>query len=115
MLVSVWLFLALTTYLREGKRRALEVYGILATVAFLVHWTAGLFVGSIGASLLIASLQAKDPKLKRALFVTVLAGILGLGLLTASMSYIQRGWVAAWRHLARALAVRSASIPAGIW
>jgi MFS family permease len=115
MLVSVWLFVALTAYLREGKRRALAVYGILTAVAFLVHWTAALFVGAVGTYLLIASWRGKDPTPKRALAVTVSAGILGIGLLVASMSYIQRGWHAAWGHLARAFAVRSAPIPAGTW
>jgi hypothetical protein len=115
MLVSVWLFVALVAYLREGKRRALAAYGFLTILAFQVHWTAALFVGAVGAYLLVASFLGTDPRTRRALAVTVSAGLLGIGLLAVAMSYIQGGWHAALAHLTRAFSVRSASIPAATW
>ncbi len=115
MLVSVWVFVSLTAYLRHGTRRALTGYGILTGLAFLVHWTAALFVCVIGAYLLMASSRARDPAMKRALVVTATAAILGIGALFACMSYLQRGSSAAWGALAGSFARRSASIPAETW
>jgi hypothetical protein len=115
MLASVWLFVALTAYLQGGRTRTLAVYGILTAVAFLVHWTAALFVGAIGAYVLMAWWLGKGPRFKRAALVTISAGLLGMGLLVASMSYIQRGWRGAWSHLGRSFAARSAAVPAAAW
>jgi MFS family permease len=115
MLVSVWLFAALTAYLQKGTRRALTVYGILAGLAFLVHWTAALFVCVLGAYLLTISWRGGRPASKRALLVTVAAAILGAATLFACMSYVQGSWGAAWEALAGSFHVRSASIPAETW
>lgn len=115
MLVSVWLFVALMAYLRDGTRRALVLYGILAGLAFLVHWTAALFVGAISAYLMMASWRGSQPQAKRALLVTVSAGIVGIGALLAWMSYMQRGWGAARVALTRSFTERSSSIPAETW
>jgi hypothetical protein len=49
MLVSVWLFAALNSHLAKGGNRRLAVYGVLTSLAFLVHWTAWLFVACVGS------------------------------------------------------------------
>lgn len=115
MLVSVWLFAALAAYLRHGTRRSLALYGILTGLAFLVHWTAILFVGVFGAYLLLVSWRSRDPRAKRALVVTVTAALLGIGALIACLSYVQGGPGAALGALESSFARRSASIPIETW
>ena len=115
MLVSVWLFVALMASLRDGTRRALTFYGVLTGLAFLVHWTAVLFVGALATYLVAAYLRSRNPTARAALLVTVSAGILGMGALLAGMSYLQGSWGAARAALARSFTTRSASIPADAW
>ena len=115
MLVSVWLFVALMAYFRQGTRRALATYGILAVLAFLVHWTSGIFVGALGVCLLLVSWRGGNSTTKQALLVTICAGVLGLGALAAVMSYLQRGWGGTRAALAESYTERSASIPAATW
>jgi hypothetical protein len=114
MLASVWIFAALTAYRREPTNRRLTLYGILCGAAFLVHWTAALFVAVLGVWLLLALRRGGRPA-KSAVLVTLAAGLAGLGSLLALMSYLQKGFGAARTILTRSFTERSAAIPAKIW
>jgi hypothetical protein len=115
IVVSVWLFVALASFLRKRTRRALAVYGALAGVAILCHWTAALFVGALALGLLVLRLRGRDPNASRALRATVLGAALGTVALFSSMSWLQRGWRPAVASLTRAFATRSAPIAAATW
>lgn len=115
MLVSVWLFVVLMAYLKTGKLWALVAEGILTGLAFLTHWTAILFVGTVLVWLGLAFWRRKDARAKRALVVSLSASVLGLLALVALMSYLQGGWRPVSRILAAAFVVRSEPIPLGTW
>ena len=115
MLAGVWLYAALVMFLENGKRSSLWAYGILAALAFLVHWTSGLLVGALAVWLLVSWLKRRDPARGRAFLASVLAGVAGVILLVAAFGYLQHGWSGARAHLERSFAVRSAPVPPAQW
>jgi hypothetical protein len=115
MLAGVWLFVAMTAFLKTGRPRSLKVYGALVAIGVLAHWTAALFAAALAAGLLIVWLRTRDPRFRDALLATAAGGLGGGAALAGLMSYIQGGWRAAWGHLARSFAVRSEAIPWGTW
>lgn len=114
MLVSVWLYAALAFYLQRGRPGALRAFGVLTGLAFLVHWTAVLFVVGLAAALAWKSVRG-DARAGRALRVAVVAGAIGALALLGAMAYLQRGWGAAANVLVQAFGRRAAPIPAGAW
>ena len=115
MLVSVWLFAALVGYLKAGARRTLVVYGILTGLAFAAHWTAALFVGVFAGYLSVALWRGRNPRVRRALLVTLAAAAAGLASLFAAVSYLQQSSRVAVDALVKAFTTRSAPIPAAAW
>ena len=115
MLAGVWVFAALTGFLENGKRSSLRAYGILAALAFLVHWTSALLVGAVGLWLLVSWLRRRDLERGRVLGATIVAGIAGIVLLALAFSYLQHGWSGALAELARSFSVRSAPVPLPEW
>ena len=115
MLVGIWLFAALAAYLRTGRRAALIAYATLTALAFLTHWTAILFVGALGAGLLVRAWRGKDPRVKRGLLVTAGAALAGMVLLAALLCFLQGGWRAPLEVLVQAYSRRSGAIPAETW
>ena len=115
MLAGVWLFVALMACLRSRTQRSLTVYGVLVGLAFLVHWTAILFVGTLAAYLIVVYARSRNPTTRAALLATIAGGILGTATLLAAMTWLQGGWGAARAALVRAYATRSTTIPAATW
>lgn len=115
MLAGVWLFAALQAFFRKETRGSLVLYGALAGLAILAHWTAALFVGAIGVFLLVASWRGKSPAARRALRVTIWFGLAGAGVLVAGMCYLRGSWASARAALARSFVQRSAPIASQAW
>jgi hypothetical protein len=115
MLVSVWLFVALGAYFRSGRARPLAALGALTALAFLTHWTAILFVGTVLVWLLVVNLVRRDANARRALLVMLLASLAGVLGLVFLMSYLQRGLQNVLTILTTAFGIRTAPIPLGTW
>jgi len=115
MLVSVWLFVALALYLASGRTGPLLACGILTVLAFLTHWTAILFVGTVTAWLAIMVWRRKEVVPRRALEVMVSSSLLGAVGLLSLMSYLQGGWRNLVHVLTGAFTIRAEPIPLASW
>jgi hypothetical protein len=115
MLVSVWLFVALALYLKTERTGPLLAYGILTVLAFLTHWTAILFVGTVTAWLATLTWRRKEIVPRRALEVTISSSLVGAAGLLALMSYLQGGWRNLFHVLTGAFTIRAEPIPMATW
>lgn len=115
MLASVWVFVALLSWLRGGRPRSLVALGVATGLACLVHWTAILFAGVLGLWLLITSWRGREPRAGKAALVMGAGGVLGMGALLCLMSFLQRSWAGAREVLLEAFRTRAASIPLHAW
>ena len=115
MLVSVWLFVALQSYLQKGSARSLWFLSALACAAVLSHWTAMLFIVAIGVYLAALALRRPEGPAKTALLVVTASSLVAGLVLICLMSYMHRSFHGARTVLQAAFQRRAEPIPMGEW